>query len=250
MTSTPGSVENALLILQMFETNETVRVADVARDCGIAKSTAHRLLAMLEHHRFVRQVDANRSYVAGSALLQVGLSAYSTFDLRAMAQPHLRALRNETGESCGLLILDRAEVVMIDFLPGAYAVRVVDRVGDRLPAHLTAGGKAILAEMAADEIALLYPDANLPAYTASSIRSRAELDRELESIRRDGFAVNLEESGAGIFGVAAAISDPEGIVAGSLTVALPASRVSVEALRALGPLVRATASRISRSDQT
>ena len=151
--SASGSVDNALRILLMFESRTAIRVADAARELGIAKSTAHRLLAMLEHQSYVRRSGRTRAYDLGPALLEVGLQQSSSFDLREAARPHLESLRDQTGESCGLLVLDGTEAVMVDFVSATHPLRVVERIGDRAPAHLTAAGKVILSDIYADELA-------------------------------------------------------------------------------------------------
>lgn len=240
-----GSVDNALRMLSLFERTDSIRVAEVASELGIAKSTAHRILAMLEFHGFVRQTDARRAYVMGSALLESGLFAISGFDLRATARRHLEELRDETGESCGFLILDGADVVLIEFVATESSLRVVENVGDRQPAHLTAAGKAMLAEMEMADLLRLYPTEDLEAWTVSSLRTRSDLVHSLEEVRRRGLATNLEESGEGVVGVAAVVRGSRGHVAGALTVALPISRLGEDLESTLGPTIRRAAQRLA-----
>src|SRR5262245_10249896 len=91
------SVDNALRLLLVIEREGRTRVSDAAEVLGVAVSTAHRLLAMLEHHGFARQDPATRAYLPGPALVRIGLSAVRDLELRAIAHPYLEALRDETG---------------------------------------------------------------------------------------------------------------------------------------------------------
>ena len=93
------SVDNALRLLLLLERDGRVRVSDAADALGVAPSTAHRLLAMLEHHGFARQEPSSRAYLPGPTLVRVGLSAVRDLDLRTVAHPYLEALRDETGET-------------------------------------------------------------------------------------------------------------------------------------------------------
>ncbi|MFJ9565255.1 IclR family transcriptional regulator [Streptomyces fuscichromogenes] len=241
-----GSVDNALRILLMFESHETIRVAEIAREFGIAKSTAHRLLAMLEHHRYVRQSDDSRAYCLGPALLEVGLQQTSSFDLREAARPRLELLRDETGESCGLLVLDGAEAVMVDFVAATHPLRVVERIGDRAPAHLTAAGKALLAGLDPDELSALYPAAAPATATLASLPTVADLAHDLETVRRQGVATNMEESGPGVVGIAAPVPGPRGRVVAAVLLALPTSRLGEELIDTFGATVRSAAAEISK----
>lgn len=241
-----GSVDNALRILSMFESRPTIRIAEVARELGIAKSTAHRLLAMLEHHRYVRRSDHTRAYAPGLALLEVGLQQSSSFDLRDASRPHLEILRDQTGESCGLLVLDGTEAVMVEFVPATHPLRIVEQIGDRAPAHLTAAGKALLADLDTDELAILYPRAELATVTPTSLQTTADLERELEAIRRRGVATNMEESGPGVVGIAAPVPGPRGRAIAAVLLALPASRIGENLIETFSTAVRAAADEISK----
>ncbi|MDP9260691.1 MAG: helix-turn-helix domain-containing protein, partial [Actinomycetota bacterium] len=84
-----ASVGNALTLLTLLGERERVRVADAAAELGTARSTAHRLLAMLEYHGFAQQDPATRAYVSGPALIEAGLGALGNLDIRAFARPVL-----------------------------------------------------------------------------------------------------------------------------------------------------------------
>lgn len=142
------SVDNALKLLHMLREQSHIRVSDASRAIGVARSTAHRLLAMLQHHGFVQQDPFSRAYIAGPALLDFGLAALRDRDIRTHARPFLEALGRESGETVHLAILQGgSDVLFLDCVESMKAVRVGNRTGLILPAHCSSAGKALLAAL-------------------------------------------------------------------------------------------------------
>ncbi len=105
------SVDNALKLLHMLRKRSHIRVSEASSSIGVARSTAHRLLAMLQHHGFVRQDPFSRAYVAGPALLDFGRAILRDRDIRTHARPFLERLSRETGETVHLIALQGREVL-------------------------------------------------------------------------------------------------------------------------------------------
>jgi DNA-binding IclR family transcriptional regulator len=225
-TSSPGlsSVDNALRILVLLSARPDLRVADAAAELGIARSTAHRLLTTLKKHEFAAQDRGNAAYRIGPALTKIGLVANERLDIRRAAGPMLEWLRQQTGETVSLSVLEGQNVRFVECLEGTRAVRVGDRTGLVLPASSTAGGKALLAAFPEEDLEPRFPSEELPVLTDATPPTRERLREELAAVRRDGFAVNLEESENGICAVAAAVCDPAGTPLGALALVVPASR--------------------------
>jgi len=242
-----GSVGNVLRILTLMRTEESVRVASVARELGIAGSTAHRLLAMLQHHRFVVQDRQSKAYSPGPALVDIGLSVASGPDLRGVAHPYLEAVRDATGETCGLSVLEGTDSVLLDVFDGTQKLRVVEHVGRREAAHLTSAGKALLAELTVADIRRLYPENDLHSPTGCSLTTRSELEGLLDDIRVRGFAVNAGESGEGTAGVGAAIRHRNGKIVGAVSIVFPHSRLNRDTESAMGEAVRTAAGSIGNA---
>jgi DNA-binding IclR family transcriptional regulator len=223
------SVDNALRLLLMFRTRQRVRLSEASEYLGVAHSTAHRLLAMLSYHDFVRQEPAARAYVPGPALIDVGLAAVRNMDIRALARPLLEELTAELGETSHVVQLEGAMARYLDAVESRLALRVTARTGNLQYAHCTASGKALLAALPAaalkQVLQLLPPGPRLPAQTVRSITSRRELDQQLGKIREDGYAVNAEESEDGVLSVAVAARGPGGTPVAALAVSAPVGRV-------------------------
>lgn len=220
------SVDNALKLLRMLRERREVRVSEASRSIGVARSTAHRLLAMLRHHGFVEQDPASRAYVAGPALVDLGAAMLRDRDIRARARPALEALSRETGETVHLIALQGRDVLFLDCVESTRAVRVGNRTGLVLPAHCTSAGKVLLAALPPDRLRDLYPDEHLPALTRRSIRTRARLARELNGVRRRGYATNFGETEDEIGSIGVLIRDRQRSPRAALSVAVPISRLA------------------------
>lgn len=218
------SVDNALRLLLMFTQSRSVRIADASRELGIARSTAHRLMQMLQYHEFVRQDTGSSAYLAGPTLVELGLAVVRDLDVRSLARPVLEELAAHLRETVHLVELDGSSVLFLDSVEAPRAVRVGRRTGVVLPAHATSAGKALLATLPDARLRDLYPSATLPRLTEATTTSRRALLVELEEIRERGFATNVGESEPDIGAVGVAICDTHGTPRGALSVSLPLSR--------------------------
>ena len=153
-----ASVNNALLLLLLFREQPRVRLTDACKYLGVAHSTAHRLLAMLAHHGFVQQEPVTRAYVAGPALVEVGLAVVGSLNVREQARPAMEELAAETGETVHLGVLEGNQVRYVDAVESERALRVVARTGTLVPAHCTSLGKALLAQMTDQQVAAAVSD--------------------------------------------------------------------------------------------
>lgn len=220
-----SSVNNALRLVLMFRDHRELRLSEVAVHLGVANSTAHRLLAMLQYHSFVRQDPGSKAYQAGPALVEVGLSVVRSMDIRGLARPSLERLAAATGETTHLAVLEGTRVRYLDAIESAKALRVVSRTGMTLPAHCTSVGKALLAQLEPKQVRELYRETRLAGETARSLRTRAALERELTQVRVHGYAVNNGESEDGVSSVAVAVHDPVRGPVAALSCAAPTSRM-------------------------
>ena len=225
-----ASVNNALRLLLLFRGQPRVRLSEASEHLGVAHSTAHRLLAMLAYHGFVRQEPESRAYIAGPALVEIGLAAVSQLDIRRHARPALERLAGTLGETVHLAVLEGGNVRYLDAVESSRALRVASRTGSVLAASCTASGKALLAALPEAEVSAMFADrAALPRLTPRSITSRPALLAELRQVRADGCAVNREESEEGVASVAVAVRGPRPAPGVALTVSAPVSRMTEEA---------------------
>ncbi|MEE6262670.1 IclR family transcriptional regulator [Plantactinospora sonchi] len=223
-----ASVDHALRLLLLLKTRPSVRVAEAADELGVARSTAHRLLAMLVFRGFAAQNPTTRAYHPGPVLIEVGMGALSRLDVRRKARPYLERLVAATGETASLQILEGDKVRFLDSVESRNAVRVASRAGVTLPAHACAGGRVLLAGLAPEAVHRLYPTERLDRVTEATNTDRATLFEELADARTLGHSVNRGESEPGLVAVAVPLPDRVGTPVAALIVAGPTARMGPE----------------------
>jgi DNA-binding IclR family transcriptional regulator len=238
------SVDNALKLLVLLGQRSTIRLTDVSQFLGVASSSAHRMLAMLQYRGFVRQDAVTRSYAPGPALDELAFTALRQHDVRNQARPVLERLNVELRETVHLGQLENSDVRFIDSIESSQALRVASRVGRTMPAHCTSTGKALLATLSDEQVRELYPEEKLFQLTQHSVATRTQLLEELAEIRRRGYAVSQEESEEGVSSVAIAIPK-ERSPRLALNASVPRSRMTAATLRRIRQQLLAAADDIA-----
>ncbi|HEY1823843.1 MAG TPA: IclR family transcriptional regulator [Trebonia sp.] len=221
-----SSVDNALRLLLMFRDHKRLRLSDVASSLNVATSTAHRLLAMLVHHDFVRQESDLRVYVAGPALLQIGLAAVRNMDIRTLAKPILADLAARVEETVHVAQLEGGKIRYLAGTESSRPLRVADRTGQLMPAPYTATGKALLAELTPSQLDELFPTVSSSQVEQGlTEQERADLDEELAQVRARGYAVNLRRA-EDIISVAVVVRDRRDVAVAAINASAPAKRMT------------------------
>jgi DNA-binding IclR family transcriptional regulator len=233
------SADNVLRLLLLLSERQRLRVSDAADYLGVARSTAHRLLRTLCANDFATQ-DVHRAYRPGPAFQRIVRTGPAAPDLRTLLHAHVEALHRDLGETCHLMVLEGNGTRFIDCAESPHVLRVTSRVGMLLPAHVTSGGKALLAELSAEEFADLYPR-NLPGAPGAPAVDRAAVRRQLATVRRRGYAANLEESERGIVAIGTCVRDGSGRAVAALAVAAPSARIQRARIPELAGRVMAAA---------
>lgn len=235
---------NALRAVRLLHEHGELRVMDVADRLGVARSTAHRILAMLVFEGFAEQ-DRHKAYRPGPALRAIsGSQAAPPPDLITLARPHLQRLSDTVRETTHLIVLEGNGARFLDGVEGPQALRVGYRTGALLPAHVTSGGKALLAELPPERLRALYPN-GLPEQGARTPEGVERLVAELTTIRRTGWALNLQESERGVNAVGVCVRDRTGVAVAAVAVAAPSARCPRSRLTELAQPLRSVARDIS-----
>lgn len=243
---TVKSVERALLLLEaVSEHPNGVAITELAQEVGMVKSTVHRLLSTMSKRGYIEQDLQSGKYKLGYTVLDLGMRLLSSIDLRREAAPYLQALANHANEVVHLALLDKGEVVYIEKVESKNTIRMVSRVGKRVPVHATGLGKVILAFLPREETVQIIERYGLPRLTEFTITNRDFLLASLEETKSSGFAVDVEENELGICCVAAPILEQGGRVIAACSVSGPSIRMDIHRLRALFPLVKETGQKIS-----
>lgn len=213
-----------------------IGVVEASRRLRVAPSTAHRLFTMLVFHDFAVQ-DAAKRYHLGPAFSMLEAKS-RPLDLRGTMLPVLRRVSDELDETAHLMALEGPSVRFLAGVEGSHPDRIDSKEGIVLPAHTTAGGRAMLAELSRAELRALYPH-GLPELYAATVTDLPGLSRQLAAVLRRGYAISLEESERGIASVAVALRDANGRVHGAVAVALRASRCPGARVHQIGSLLLA-----------
>ncbi len=230
-SATLGSVSNAARVLKAFTPNEREwGVTDLARRLSIAKSTAHRLLATLTDEGLLEQDPATGRYRLGLVVFDMAAAAQSV-DLHEAVLTPMTELRNRTGETVQVAVLDGREVVYVERLDSPNTLRLFIEVGRRNSAHSTGCGKALLAFLAPDQLERVLRGWELEPKTKHTITDVKVLRDDLAASRRRGYAVNRRESEVGIISVAAPIRDVSGRTVAAISVAGPVERLEPHELK-------------------
>lgn len=240
------SVDKALRLVLLLADQPEIRLSEAARYLGVASSTAHRLLAMLQYRGFVRQDPASKIYRAGPALTGLAFAVFGRIDVEGAAKPIMRRLSEQLNESVHVGMLDGTNVRFIAAVEAPTAVRVASRLGRTIPAHCTSTGKVMLAELSDAELDTLYPAEDLEQITPHSIGSRSELDHELSRVRRQGYAVNREESEEGVTSLAVPISTRAPGLRLALNAAAPVHRLSASKYPSVAAILKEAAAEIGQ----
>jgi IclR family transcriptional regulator, acetate operon repressor len=224
------SVDNALRILQALRDSGQVRVSDVAAELGIARSTAHRLLAMLVYRDFAVQAE-DRSYRPGPAITAEPLRGEPAQRLRQVMRAHMEALCDQVAETINLVVRLGTQTRFLHTLESAQVLRVGDRQGTVLPAWKTSGGKALLAELTDAQLTALLRGANGRPPEGMTAAERRSLVVELRLVRDQGYAENIEQSESGVCAIGLCVRDMAGDPVAALSVSAPSVRYTPDRSR-------------------
>jgi IclR family acetate operon transcriptional repressor len=213
------SVDHALRVAILLKHEGAMRVMDVADRLGVARSTAHRLLATLVYRGFAEQ-DEQRRYVAGPVLRDTAV-VEPVADLRRIALPHVRELATATDETASLVLTVGMRTRFVATVESGEVLRVGDREGRVLPAHRASGGKAVLARLQEGEVRGLC--AETEGEEGGPVDVEALL-RELRRCRRRGFAVNDQATESGVSAIGCAVPGGTGGLRPAVVCAMPSTR--------------------------
>ncbi|NWJ73938.1 IclR family transcriptional regulator [Pseudonocardia sp. ICBG1122] len=225
-----GSVDRVLQLLLVFRDRSELRVADVADELGVAASTAHRLLAMLQVHGFVVQEEGSRRYVPGPAILELATAVNPKVDIAELLRPATEEVRDRLGETVNAAVLRHASAVFVAGAESHHTLRIADQTGQRIPAFHSAPGKAMLADLPLARLRALYPGPRIEDPDAGVTVTRSDLEDELSRIGTAGYATNdvgNSDAAREFLSVAVPVRRNDRAVA-ALSVAAPAQRVTAD----------------------
>jgi DNA-binding IclR family transcriptional regulator len=237
------SVDRALTILETLARSGEAGVTDLAAALEVHKSTAFRLVATLEAHGLVEQVDGRGKYRLGIGLLRLAGATTARLDVVQEARPISRKLAADTGETVNVAVLAERSALYLDQVAGSSALQSHNWVGQHIPLHATANGKVLLLDL--DEERWVEMLGRLQAYTERTITTRDRFRKELAQVREQGYAVAVDELELGLAAVAAPIHNAHGDVIASMSVSGPTFRLTEERIDEIVPMLCEAAEEVS-----
>lgn len=224
----PGGTESADrvadVLLLFAQSDRPLGVTEIAQSLSLSKAVVHRILQSLTTRSLTWVVPGESTYILGPAATTLSMRAWSQLDLRSLAAPILRKLRDDTRETTTLSVLIGHQRIYLDQYESPQEVKMVVELGPRLPLHSGASSRAILAHLpegvidtAVAQLQELRPDLDVAAYR----------DR-LAEVRTKGYASSINERGTGSASIAAPFFDAHGNVLGSVSSSGPAFRYGEE----------------------
>nr|WP_249365707.1 IclR family transcriptional regulator [Cytobacillus citreus] len=230
------SVGRALDIIMLVSMKKGgLGVTEIANQIDINKSSVYRILSTLVQYGYVEQDKETGRYKLGYKFLEVSSRLLEFIDLREEAKPFLKELENETNEVIHLVVYDQGEVVYIEKLDGSETLRMHSKVGKRAPMHCTSVGKAILAHLPTIVVTEILERKGLPVHTDKTITDKEMFIQELNHVRKNGYALDLEENEYGITCIAVPIFDHLGKVVAAVSISGPTIRMTADRLEKLHP---------------
>jgi IclR family transcriptional regulator, acetate operon repressor len=240
------SVDRALSIIEtLAEDDEGYRLSDLAIRTGLSTSTVHRLLATLESRRFVQFDRTQSKWHVGARCFTVGATFARRRNFTAQAVPYLRKLRDLTRETANLAVVDDEFIVVLTRMESREIMRSLTKVGGRVAMVASGVGKAVLATYSDEDVGAIIRRHGMPRLTEKSIVRPSDLFRELERVRRQGYAVDDEEACMGLRCIAAVVYSDCSEPLAAISVSGMTSRLTDDRLAALGQTVREVAAELT-----
>jgi len=238
------SVDRAVTVLEILARRREAGVTEIAAELGVHKSTAFRLVVVLENRGLVEQTADRGKYRLGFGIVRLAGATAAQLDLVRESNPVCERLAAELGETVNIAIFDRGYAINVSQVRGPSAVASHNWVGQRTPLHATSSGKVLLAFQPApirDEV-LAQP---LERYTPNTVTDPGQLRKALDEVRERGWASTTEELEIGLNAVAAPVRGADGAVVAAVSASGPSYRLTADAIPDVAKQVSDAAAEVS-----
>ena len=252
----PAAIDGDTPTLRLFSLLEVIArkhhfftLPALVEETGLPKPTLHRMLQQLESAGMIQREADGRHYGMALRLRQLGEDLLFNSTVHGARHAVLRTLVDEVGESCNVTALSGSDVLYLDRVETPAPLRFYLHPGSRVPVHCSASGKLFLAQMPAAQRARLLAPVQLERYTANTITKRAALEREIEQVQANGYALDHEEFLPGLFCIAVLVPAPEGRQSNTgIAIQAPVMRLSVKQVPKVLPALKRAAAAMAAID--
>jgi IclR family transcriptional regulator, KDG regulon repressor len=223
------TVTKVCRVLAELKGRPSLGLTDIARRTDLLPSDVHRILTSLQAYGYVEQDQHTKRYAIGYELLRVGLSTLQRNSLQKKGLPILFRLSDDCEATAHLAMFDRrrSEVVLVGQVELAGERVFEGGLGEAKPAHCTALGKAVMANLDTEARTLALERCGLAKSTSHTITNKRDLERELQQIHLLGYAIDREETTEFACCLGSPIADCTGAAVGAISVTMSAKRFSM-----------------------
>jgi IclR family transcriptional regulator, KDG regulon repressor len=240
------SARRVLAIFElMLQRGEPVTVAEVVRALRIPKSTAYELVRTLTAAGYLER-NGTATYFLGRKLFELGMAYRSQMDLLKEGGKVVEELRDETGETVQLSVLENNVMLVLVKEESSKPIRIISRVGSRVPVNWAAAGRLLVSDLSASELKPLLQRIAKPSPTGRAPTDPDELVRQIKRFRTQGFGFELNEANEHAGCVAAPVTDVSGKCVAAISIVAPEQRLQRQHREVLIDAVRRAADKLSR----
>ena len=220
-------------------------LVDLSKMLELNKSTVHRVLNSLIYMGYVKQDAATSKYSLTYKICRIANHVLNQIDLLDVARPYLKELSAKTGETVNLVEREGTSAIYIDKVENsANAVRLISKIGKSIPLYCSGVGKAMMADMDEATVRSIWTESDIIPFTKHTITDLDILLKQLESVRKRGYAIDDEENEIGVRCVAVSLKDLKGRPRYALSISAPGIRMTDQRIKELSELVKETKEKI------
>lgn len=242
------SLAKALAVLEALSASQRpLSAAQLGRQLKLTRPTVYRILGTLSRYEYVTRHPDGPFYRPSFKLLELGHQVLERTDLLDAARPTLRQLAGQFRETVHLAVEEEGRMVYLDKMEGSGPFCANSRTGRRVPMHCTALGKSVLAHLPPERVRAILGRHGMLRATPRTIVTVSDMERELDRVRRQGYAIDDVEFEEGVRCVGAAILDHRGIPVAAMSVSAPVSRMRQARAHQVGRILRDAVAEASRA---
>jgi len=243
-TALVQSVDRAVAVLELLAARGESGITEIAAELGVHKSTASRLVSVLEARGLVEQLGQRGKYVIGFGVVRLAGAAIGRLDLATLGLPVCQGLAESLGETINIAVLDGSAAVNITQARASAAISAQNWIGQRTPLHATSSGKVLLAHVEPVRRKEIV-NGPLHHFTPNTLTDPAALTEELDEVLVTGYATTFEELEIGLHAVAVPIFGGGGRLLAAMSASGPAYRLPRRQTKSIAADLAAGAAELS-----
>ena len=230
--------DRLFLVMEILAETGPVTLAELCSHLDLNKSTVHRLLSSLMYMEYVKQDSETGKYALSFKLLNLSNKLLSHIDILDTVRPCLRKLSAEIGETVHFVQLDGLDAVYICKEESQQnSIRMVSKVGSRIPLYCSGVGKAMMADMDFARIQTIWNDSDIKKLTPHTIIDYTQFLEKIKKVSTKGYALDDEENELGVRSIAVSIPDYKGRPIYAVSISAPIARMADERIEELAKIV-------------